>query len=135
MKRIEDIEIMTEEELEQAAMHNSAPIPEGFRERLETSLAADRIAREPAARSKSAVRWIALSAATAAAAALAIVFVPRAGSDQLKDTFDDPALAYAQVEAVFSQISEKMTVGIARASEVEAEAGKPIEIMNKINKK
>ena len=134
MKRIEDIEIMTEKELEQAAIQDSAPIPEGFRARLETALAAAKIAEEPAARPKGASRWFALSA-VAAAAVLAIVAIPRAGSVQLKDTFDDPVQAYAKVEETFRQISQKMTLGVAMASEAEAEAGKPIEIMNKINKK
>ncbi len=135
MKRIEDIEIMTEKELEQAAMQDSALIPEGFRARLETALAAAKIAEEPAARPKGASRWIALSAVAAAAAVLAIVAIPRSGSVQLKDTFDDPVQAYAKVEETFRQISQKMTLGVAMASEAEAEAGKPIEIMNKINKK
>lgn len=134
MKRIEDIEIMTEEELERAAMQDSTPVPEGLRARLEAALAAANISEEPAARPKGASRWFALSA-VAAAAVLAIVAIPRAGSSQLKDTFDDPALAYAQVEETFRQISQKMTLGVAMATEVEVEAGKPIEIMNKINKK
>ena len=125
---------MTEKELEQAAIQDSAPIPEGFRARLETALAAAKIAEEPAARPKGASRWFALSA-VAAAAVLAIVAIPRAGSVQLKDTFDDPVQAYAKVEETFRQISQKMTLGVAMASEAEAEAGKPIEIMNKINKK
>ena len=135
MKRIEDIEIMTEEELEQAAMQEAAPIPQGFRDRLETTLAAEKIEAEPAAKPKVASGWIALSAVAAAAAVLAIVAIPRAGSGQLKDTFDDPALAYAQVEETFRQISQKMTAGVAMASEVETEAGKSIIIMNKINEK
>ena len=92
--------------------------------------------RSGKARSGSTVRlaawWTALAAA--AAAAIAFVLIPGRGPEPV-DTFDDPYLAYAQVEATFQRISEKMAGGIDLAGETAETLNTPIEIIRKINSK
>lgn len=153
MKRIEDIEKMDPEALEQAALDEVATIPEGLRNRIETALAAKAVmdgtsggnalsdkpaelaglSTKPAKDAPRKHRWIPISAIAAAAAVAALFMIPRLNDRALKDTYNDPALAYAQVEATFRQISDKMTIGVDKASEAVATAEKPTEIIRKIN--
>lgn len=128
MKKIEDIERMTEEELEAAALKEDIQLPEGLKDRIKASLAAESIAEEPA-RKRSPLPYIAVAAAVAA-----IVAIPHRGP-AIKDTYSDPYLAYAKVEETFNTISNKMAAGISLAGEAVDAAGKPAEIINKINSK
>ena len=121
MKKIEDIETMTPEELELAAEKLSASVPEGLQSRIETVLAAKAICDDDKPKApKRAPGWIAATGLAAAAAIAAFAIFPIRASSEPKDTFDDPALAYAQVEATFRQISDKMA----------SVANKPIEVTN-----
>ena len=53
--------------------------------------------------------FAALTAAVAAAAVLtAVLALPSVGAREPKDTFDDPQLAYAQVEEAFQLIGQNM---------------------------
>ena len=64
---------------------------------------------------KKLTRWIPY---IGIAAAIIVVVMAIGNRDrELIDTFDDPALAYAQVEDAFKQISEKMVRGVEIASE------------------
>ena len=130
MKKIEDIERMTEEELEAAALKEDIRLPEGLKDRIKASLAAESIAEE-SARKRSPLPYIAVAAAAAVAA---IVAIPHRGP-AIKDTYSDPYLAYAKVEETFNTISNKMAAGISLAGEAADAAGKPAEIINKINSK
>ena len=130
MKKIEDIERMTEEELEAAALKENIHAPEGLKDRIKASLAAESIAEEPA-RKRSPLPYIAVAAAAAVAA---IVAIPHRGP-AIKDTYSDPYLAYAKVEETFNTISNKMAAGISLAGEAADAAGRPAEIINKINSK
>ena len=67
-------------------------------------------------------------------AAAALLFaLPARGP---KDTFDDPYLAYAEVEKAFQTISDKMSDGLDLATrQTEAVAGKPQLILDKIQSK
>ena len=66
------------------------------------------------------VRWIPY--AGIAAAIIVVVLAVGNRDRELIDTFDDPALAYAQVEDAFNQISSKMARGIEIASESDTTA-------------
>ena len=66
-----------------------------------------------------------------AAAAAALVVLPQRGP---KDTFDDPLLAYAEVEKAFQTISNKMSVGMDIVRDAEQTAGMPYNTLNKIQK-
>lgn len=129
MKRIQDIEKMQEEELEMAALGEDITIPAGLEERIKAAIAAKETVK-PEARP---VRWIPYAALAVAAGLAAVVLIHHDGSGKLQDTFEDPYLAYAQVEATFQIISDKMAIGVDMAAKAEQAAEKPMEIINKIN--
>lgn len=131
MKRIEDIEKMEWDELEAAAQEVEVPVPPGLEARIRASLAAKALVSP---RPKPAVAgWVPYAALAAAAALAAVAVIPRSREDRLPDTFDDPYLAYAQVEATFRTISDKMTGSIDLAAAKAGEtAGKTKEIIQKI---
>ena len=125
MKRIEDIERLTDGELEKIALDESIPVPAGLKERLEASLE-----ESPSLRS----RWITGLSVAAAAVIATVLLLPGSGSSELKDTFDDPYLAYAEVERTFNKISEKMSEAKDKTLEAASTIEKPISIIRKINK-
>ena len=128
MKTLEEIENLSLEELEQKAAEAAAPVPDGLERRLRQALAARELA--DAARPRPA-RWIPYASLAVAAAAAALVVLPQRGP---KDTFDDPLLAYAEVEKAFQSISRKMSAGLELAKEVQPAADKPLQILEKINR-
>ena len=138
MKRIEDIEILDDAQLEAAALNEGAPVPEGLGDRLKAALAAKALTEQASLERAAANRdaqWLRWTALAAAAALAALIFIPRIGRGTLRDTFDDPYLAYAQVESAFRTISDKMAEGIDLAAEAGQTASKPMEIIDKINRK
>ena len=128
MKRIQDIEILQEEDLEMAALGEDITIPAGLEERIKAAIAAKETVKPKAV----PVRWIPYAALAVAAGLAAVVLIHHDGSGKLQDTFDDPYLAYAQVEATFQKISDKMAIGVDIAAKAELTAEKPMEIINKI---
>ena len=129
MKTLEEIENLSIEELEDLATREAAPVPDGLQERLRQTLAAREIAE--AARPRP-TRWIPYASLAVAAAAAAVIALPQRGP---KDTFDDPRLAYAEVEKAFRTISDKMSTGVDIAREAGASAELPQNIINKIQTK
>ena len=129
MKMIQDIEKLQEDELEMAALGEDITIPAGLEERIKAAIAAKETVK-PEARP---VRWIPYAALAVAAGLAAVVLIHHDGSGKLQDTFEDPYLAYAQVEAAFQIISDKMAIGVDMAAKAEQAAEKPMEIINKIN--
>jgi hypothetical protein len=113
MKRIEDIEKMTAEELEAVADDRSIPAGKAGANEVIAKL---EIAEEASGRSprKVYISWISGIAATFIVM-LGIGFA--LGNRGLKDTFDDPALAYAQVQEVFRQIGSGVQQGKAAVDE------------------
>jgi len=129
MKTPEEIERLSLEELETLAAAQGAEAPQDLRLRLRQTLAAQELAERPA----RPARWIPYVPLAAVAAATALLLtLPQRGP---KDTFDDPRLAYAEVEKAFQTISEKMNGGIGLAREAQAIAGKPQDILDKIQSK
>ncbi len=128
MKRIQDIEKLQEEDLEMAALGEDITIPAGLEERLKAAIAAKEAVKPKAEQ----VRWIPYAALAVAAGFAAVAIIRHNGSGKLQDTFDDPYLAYAQVEATFQKISDKMAIGVDIAAKAEQTAEKPMEIINKI---
>jgi len=128
MKRIQDIEKLQEEDLEMAALGEDITIPAGLEERIKAAIAAKEAVKPKA----EPVRWIPYAALAVAAGFAAVAIIRHNGSGKLQDTFDDPYLAYAQVEATFQKISDKMAIGVGVAAKAEQTAEKPMEIINKI---
>ena len=104
MKDLKQIESMSAEMLESISEDLSIDVPSGIRERLEKSL--------PSGRREKKYLWIA-GVAAAAAAILALGINYNQIHRQPKDTFSDPALAYAQLEKTFNHISDKINVGMS----------------------
>ena len=128
MKRIQDIEKLQEEDLETAALGEDITIPAGLEDRIKAAIAAKETVKPKA----EPVRWIPYAAFAVAAGLAAMAIIRHNGSGKLQDTFDDPYLAYAQVEATFQKISDKMAIGVDLAAKAEQTAEKPMEIINKI---
>ena len=126
MKRIEDIERMLPEELESAVLSEDIKVPSGLEERIKSAIAA----KESLKPRESPVRWVPYAALAVAAGLAAVAVIPRGG--KIQDTFDDPYLAYAQVEATFQKISDKMALGVDLAEKAGQTADRPMEIINKI---
>ena len=132
MKTLEEIEKLSLEELEQKAKENAAPVPEWLERRLRQALTAhDILEMAEADKRRRAARWIPYASLAVAAAAAALVILPQRGP---KDTFDDPLLAYAEVEKAFQTISDKMSVGVDIVRDAETTAGMPYNTLNKIQK-
>ena len=136
MKTLEEIEKLSPEELERLAAAQPAPVPEGLQHRLRAALAAEALAEHesPAPRRTGTPRWVPAVALAGAAAAAALLFtLPQRGP---KDTFDDPYLAYAEVEKAFHTISDKLSGGLElAASQTKDLTGKPQRILDKIQNK
>lgn len=134
MKRIEDIEKLSIEELEAAS--GTIPVPEGLRQRIENTILSEASLDEEGVRGSKAGRLAVRSVVSvfAVAAAVAAVLLIRKPAD-LKDSFDDPMLAYAQVEQTFQYISGKMSGGIDKVRDAAPVAVRPEEIIKKINSK
>ncbi|MBQ6310706.1 MAG: hypothetical protein IJK74_04060 [Bacteroidales bacterium] len=135
MKKIEDIEMMEVEDLLKVAEDNSVPVPQGLESRIRETILSQKIAEEEAAPAVSLrTRWI-TGFAVAAACTVAAVLLHNPVQTELKDTFDDPRLAYAEVEKTFERISMKMSKASEMAYEATSEIGKPASIIRKINRK
>ena len=126
MKRIDDIEKMGLEELEAAAMAGNTGVPQGLEERIKERILAREITRLPVGR-----RVMQLGGIAAAVVLALLIFNPWRMDDQLQDTFEDPRMAYAQVEKAFAEISNKMSMGVEMVSQAKPLAEKPLEILNK----
>ena len=133
MKKIEDIEKMELEELESAALSVETEVPSGLEDRIKAAVAAKILMEEAKPKPTAFRRWAPYAALAVAAGLTAVAIIPRVNKP--RDTFDDPYLAYAQVEATFKTISNKMSVGIDLASKAEEAADKPVQIIKKINEK
>lgn len=117
MKSIGDIERLSAEELERNAGNVTDGVPEGLEERLLAGMAVYECqagADVPSRRRK--MLWISSMAGAAAAAAVALAVVPGRGN-RLEDTFDDPMMAYAEVEKAFACISDRIRPGMEKIGE------------------
>lgn len=119
MKSIKEIENMSLEELIAVSSDEATAVPEGFAERIGKQVEAHKIARDlenDADRVKT-VRWIGAAAAVTLLAGTALGIVN--WQKQPKDTFDDPYLAYAELEKAFATMSDSLQKGLAMADKSE----------------
>ena len=119
MKSIKEIENMSLEELIAVSSNEATAVPEGFAERIGKQVEAHKIAKDlenDADRVKT-VRWIGAAAAVTLLAGTALGIVN--WQKQPKDTFDDPYLAYAELEKAFATMSNSLQKGLAMAEKSE----------------
>jgi hypothetical protein len=106
MKNIDEITRLTADDLERISLDESIPVPEELSGKV-----------QQAVRGRT-LRW---AVPTGVAAAIAVLLaVGLTWNPEPKDTFDDPYLAYAEVEKVFSKISGTVAYGADKISESEA---------------
>lgn len=121
MKSIKEIENMSLEQLEAVSMDENIPVPEGFAERMRADVEVlERLVEdEPQPQQR---RWVMTTVSVAAAAALLIGvgFGIARWQSEPKDTFDDPYLAYAELEKAFAIMSGGVHKALAMAEESEA---------------
>ena len=129
MKSIKDIENMSLEQLEAVSMDRNIPVPEGLAERLKEDIGAlERLTADDTenVRRIRAVRII----STAAAVTLLVGtgFGISRWQSEPKDTFDDPYMAYAELEKAFATMSGGVQKALAMAEESEAALDKVTSI-------
>lgn len=107
MKKAEQLEKMDLEQLMALSGDESIAVPAGLGSKIEAGLLAAAASERSQAKPARLRPWVpALGAAFASVAALLIVL-----GAQPKDSFSDPALAYAEVEKTFGLISAKLSQG------------------------
>lgn len=132
MKNLKDIENISFEELERISSDESIKVPEGLQASVRATIAAAAAVEEAKSEKRRRFAWVPYVSAFAAAAVCAAVVLVAPALNNPKDTFDDPAVAYAELEKTLNYISQKMEMGIQMAEEVPQET---IEIMsNAINR-
>lgn len=112
MKRFEDFEKLSAADLERIAEDESIMVPAGLGHDIECTARTLQVLagqEEPVSRHAQNRRMSVFSYGAAAAAAIAMLLT--LSLHEPKDTFDDPMLAYAQLEQTFGFISEKMNAG------------------------
>ena len=121
MKSIKEIENMSLEQLEAVSMDENIPVPEGFAERMRADgEVLERLVEDKPQPQQR--RWVMTTVSVAAAAALLIGvgFGIARWQSEPKDTFDDPYLAYAELEKAFAIMSGGVHKALAMAEESEA---------------
>ena len=119
MKSIKEIENMSLEELIAVSSDEAIAVPEGFAERIGRQVEAQKVAKDLAkdADRTRTVRRIGAAAAVTLLAGTALGFAN--WQHQPKDTFDDPYLAYAELEKAFATMSDSLQKGLAMADKSE----------------
>ncbi len=107
MKSIDEISRLSAEDLERISLDESIPVPEELSARVQAAV------RQPAR------RWLLPSGIAAAVAVLVAVGLTLTRNPEPIDTFDDPYLAYAEVEKVFAKISGTVAYGAEKVTESE----------------
>ncbi len=121
MKSIKEIENMSLEQLEAVSMDENIPVPEGFAERMRADVEVlERLVEDKPQPQQR--RWVMTTVSVAAAVALLIGvgFGIARWQSEPKDTFDDPYLAYAELEKAFAIMSGGVHKALAMAEESEA---------------
>lgn len=115
---------MSLEQLEAVSMDESIAVPDGFAIRLKENLGAAEtvgLLTENKSGSQSAGKMARYAAAAASVAILAGAGLGIARwQSEPKDTFDDPYMAYAELEKAFAKMSGGMQKALAMAEESEA---------------
>ena len=119
MKSIKEIENMSLEELIAVSSDEATAVPEGFAERIGRQVEAQKVAKDLAkdADRTRTVRWIGAAAAVTLLAGTALGIAN--WQNRPKDTFDDPYLAYAELEKAFATMSDSLQKGLAMADKSE----------------
>ena len=112
MKSIDEISRLSAEDLERISLDESIPVPEELSGKVQEAVQA-------AGAQADRRRWLLPSGIAAAVAVLVAVGLALTRNPEPIDTFDDPYLAYAEVEKVFAKISGTVAYGAEKVSQSE----------------
>lgn len=129
MKRIEDIEKLNLNDLESISENNGIVVPNNLKDHISAAIAAREIEREERSGRRKIYAFAGAFTTVAAGLALTLTVVR---SNQPKDTFDDPALAYAELEKTFAYISSKVGKGEKMVEDIQPIIEKTSEKLNKV---
>ncbi|MBO7049608.1 MAG: hypothetical protein J6W42_03220 [Bacteroidaceae bacterium] len=139
MKRLEDIENLSISELERIASDESVKVPATLKHdiavtarALEMASKEEEEAKESGLSRKRYRKILRMISYPAAAVAILTIGMHLSFQDSIrtpKDTFDDPMMAYVQMEQVFGFISEKMSTGMDIADAAEPVIDKTINAL------
>lgn len=133
MKTYKEIEKLPFGELEKISEDRNIAVPSDFRNYVEAAIAGEALRKSGKGRSRTRRILPVLIPAFGTALAAVVLTVALRTPSAPKDTFDDPMLAYAELEKTFSYISEKMNRGTDIALNAAPIINKPNEIIEKIN--
>lgn len=127
-------EVWSISELRKAGDDASTHVPEGFRKELSEMIdsmdAAEKIVSSGRTGAKRIAAWTMTAAAGLVLIAGAALALDTYRSP--KDTFSDPALAYAQAEKALADISSRMSSCAGKTRRAEATVGKQIEVIRNV---
>ena len=138
MKRLEDIENLSMLDLDRIASDESIEVPASLKHdiavtarALEMSSKEDEVneAHTPHRRYRKILRMISYPAAAVAIVTIGMRLSFQDSIPTPKDTFEDPKMAYVQMEQVFGFISEKMNTGMDIADAAEPVIDKTINAL------
>ena len=113
MRKLDEIARLSAADLERISLDERIPVPEELSGRVQEA-----VHTSSASWSKAVLRRtlpaVGIAAALAVVAAIGLTRDPEPA-----DTFDDPYLAYAQVEAVFAKISGTVAYGAGKLEDTE----------------
>ena len=113
MRKLDEITRRRAADLERISLDERIPVPEELSGRVQEA-----VHTSSASRSKAVLRR-ALPAVGIAAALAVVAAIGLTRDPEPADTFDDPYLAYAQVEAVFAKISGTVAYGAGKLEDTE----------------
>lgn len=128
MKSLKEIEKMSLEELEAISSDEGIIVPEGFRNRIEAVIDAEMKVSALTEDRNQGRRWDFRHIGAAAAVLLLIGLGIGTYRNDPKDTFDDPYLAYAEIEKAFAMMSGEIQKGLAMAEDSEDVMDKVVSI-------
>jgi hypothetical protein len=139
MKRLEDIEKLSMLDLDRIASDESISVPSSLKHDIAvTARALEMSSKEegevketkaPHRRYRKILRMISYPAAAVAIVTIGMRLSFQDSIPTPKDTFDDPKMAYVQMEQVFGFISEKMNTGMDIADAAEPVIDKTINAL------
>ena len=112
MKSIDEISRLSAEDLERISLDESIPVPEELSGKVQEAVHA-------AGAQTDRRRWLLPSGIAAAVAVLVAVGVALTRNPEPLDTFDDPYLAYAEVEKVVANLSGTFAYAAEKVSQSE----------------
>ena len=135
MKKLEDIERLSALDLERIASDETIMVPATLKRDIAiTARALEMASKEDSTHGntntgKRLRKAFSLISYSAAAVALIVIGLHLSFQDTPKDTFDDPKMAYVQMEQVLGFISEKMNAGMDIANVAEPVFDKTINAL------